>query len=71
MLYLAPVPAIVITAVLFGAAHFTRGWEFALIATLSGVLYGFIYRRTGFLSLSVLTHFLVNLAWFTLFPSLF
>ena len=71
MLYLAPIPAIVITALLFGAVHIARGWEFALLATLAGGLYGFIYRRTGILSLSVLTHFLVNVAWFVLFPSLF
>lgn len=71
MLYLAPLPAIVITAVLFGAVHITHGWEFALIATLSGVLHGYVYHRTGFLSLSVLSHFLVNLAWFMLFPGLF
>lgn len=69
MLYLAPWPAIVITAVVFGAVHFARGWEFALVAAVAGLLYGFIYRRTGILSLSVLAHFLVNLAWFMLFPS--
>lgn len=70
MLYLAPVPAIVITAVLFGLVHVYRGWEFFVLATLSGLLYGFIYRRTGMLSLSVLTHFLVNCAWIMLFPTL-
>ena len=69
MLYLAPVPAIVIAAVLFGLVHIYRGWEFFILATLSGLLHGFIYRRTGVLSLSVLSHFLVNMAWFTLFPS--
>lgn len=69
MLYLAPVPAIVITAILFGLVHIHRGWEFVALATLSGLLYGFIYRRTGMLSLSVLSHFLVNCAWIMLFPS--
>lgn len=69
MLYLAPVPAIVITAVLFGLVHIHSGWEFFVLATLSGLLHGFIYRRTGMLSLSVLSHFLVNCAWIMLFPS--
>jgi membrane protease YdiL (CAAX protease family) len=69
MLYLAPVPAITITAVLFGLVHLSRGWEFALITMLSGLLHGTIYRRTGMLSLSVLSHFLVNVAWIMLFPS--
>jgi membrane protease YdiL (CAAX protease family) len=70
MLYLAPVPAITITAVLFGLVHIYRGWEFVMVATLSGLLHGFVYRRTGVLSLSVLSHFLVNVAWIALFPSL-
>ncbi|MDB6062805.1 MAG: hypothetical protein JWM78_2908 [Verrucomicrobiaceae bacterium] len=70
MLYLAPVPAIIIAAALFGLVHIHRGWEFVALATLSGLLYGFIYRRTGMLSLSVLSHFLVNVAWIMLFPSM-
>lgn len=69
MLYLAPVPAIVIAAVLFGLVHLSRGWEFAAITMLSGLLHGTVYRRTGVLSLSVLSHFLVNVAWIMLFPS--
>jgi membrane protease YdiL (CAAX protease family) len=69
MLYLAPGPAIAITAVLFGLVHLSRGWEFALITMLSGLLHGWVYRRTGVLSLSVLSHFLVNVAWIMLFPS--
>lgn len=69
MLYLAPLPAIVITAVLFGLVHVYRGWEFVMLATLAGVLHGYVYRRTGVLSLSVLSHFLVNVAWIALFPS--
>ncbi len=69
MLYLAPVPAIVITAILFGLVHVYRGWEFVALATLSGLLHGFIYRRTGMLSLSVLSHFLLNCAWIMLFPT--
>ncbi|HEY3699720.1 MAG TPA: CPBP family intramembrane glutamic endopeptidase [Spongiibacteraceae bacterium] len=69
MLYLAPAPAIIIAAVLFGLVHIYRGWEFVILATISGLLHGFIYRRTGVLSLSVLSHFLVNIAWIMLFPS--
>ena len=69
MLYLAPMPAIVIAAILFGLVHVYRGWEFFLLTTLSGLLHGFIYRRTGMLSLSVLSHFVVNCAWIMLFPS--
>lgn len=70
MLYLAPIPAILITAVLFGLVHIYRGWEFVILAIISGVLHGFVYRRTGVLSLSVLSHFLVNVAWIALFPSI-
>jgi membrane protease YdiL (CAAX protease family) len=69
MLYLAPLPAIVIAAVAFGLVHVGRGWEFALLATVAGLLYGTIYRRTGMLSMAVLTHFLVNAAWILLLPT--
>lgn len=69
MLYLAPLPSIVITAVLFGLVHLSRGWEYACISMLGGLLHGTIYRRTGVLSLSVLSHFLVNVAWIMLYPS--
>jgi membrane protease YdiL (CAAX protease family) len=69
MLYLAPVPSIAIAAALFGLVHLSQGWEFALLAGLAGLLHGTIYRRTGVLSLSVLSHFLVNVAWIMLFPT--
>lgn len=69
MLYLAPLPALLITSVLFGLVHIGRGWEFALLAMAAGVLYGAVYLRTGVLSLAVLTHFLVNAAWILMFPS--
>lgn len=70
MLYLAPLPAITISAALFGLVHIHSGWEVVIFATLSGLLHGYIYKRTGILSLSVLSHFLVNMAWIGLFPSL-
>lgn len=69
MLYLAPIPAIAITAVLFGLVHVNRGWEFVALGSLAGLMHGFIYWRTGMLSLSVLSHFAVNCAWIMLFPS--
>lgn len=69
MLYLAPVPAIAIAAVVFGIVHMNRGWEFVMLAILAGLLHGFVYRRTGMLSLSILSHFLINIAWIFLFPS--
>jgi membrane protease YdiL (CAAX protease family) len=69
MLYLAPIPAIVITAVLFGLVHVYRGWEFVALGTLAGLLHGVLYWRTGVLSLSVLSHFAVNILWIMLFPS--
>lgn len=69
MLYLAPVPAITIAAILFGVVHMNRGWEFVMLAILAGLLHGFVYRRTGLLSLSILSHFLINVVWIFLFPS--
>jgi membrane protease YdiL (CAAX protease family) len=70
MLYLAPIPAIAITAFLFGLVHISRGWEFAMLTMLGGFIHGTVYRYTGVLSLSVVSHFLVNVAWIMLFPSI-
>lgn len=69
MLYLAPAPAIALTAVAFGLVHLGRGWEVALLAGVAGALYGVVYWRTGLLSAAVLTHFAVNVVWILGFPS--
>lgn len=66
------VSALLISSVLFGAAHFAGGLEYVLVATIAGLGYGYVYASTGRLSLAVLSHFAVNfihLAFFT-YPKL-
>ncbi|MBV1775609.1 CPBP family intramembrane metalloprotease [Burkholderiaceae bacterium DAT-1] len=58
--------AIVIGAMLFGAAHLGGGLAYALVATLAGVMYGRCYVR-GSIEHAVLCHFAVNTAHFLLF----
>ncbi|WP_333874688.1 CPBP family intramembrane glutamic endopeptidase [Methylobacter sp.] len=52
--------AIAITAVLFGLAHYMGGNNYILLATVAGVGYGWVYRHTGRIEASILTHFSLN-----------
>ncbi len=53
--------AVVVSSLLFGAAHFAGGGAFVLLASLAGACYGLIYLATGRLYFAVLAHFLFNL----------
>lgn len=54
-------PAIVLlVAVLFSLAHLPHGKEFAAMALLAGLLYGFMAGRTRALLLAISAHFLTN-----------
>lgn len=59
--------AILITAVLFGAAHFKGGITYILLAAVAGVLYGYAFSRTRQIEASVITHFWVNMVHFLAF----
>lgn len=66
-----------IASLIFGLAHLndaTPGfavpnWAYVLMATPAGMVYGWVWRRTGKVTVSALTHMLVNLAWGLLFFS--
>jgi membrane protease YdiL (CAAX protease family) len=68
--------AMPIAAVVFGLAHLNNGtaafpvpnWAYVLMATLAGLAYGWVWRRTGKVTASALTHMAVNLVWSVLFP---
>jgi membrane protease YdiL (CAAX protease family) len=68
--------AVPIAAVVFGLAHLNNGtaafpvpnWAYVLMATLAGMAYGWVWRRTGKVTASALAHMAVNLAWSVLFP---
>jgi membrane protease YdiL (CAAX protease family) len=41
----------------------TLNWRYALLATIAGLGYGWVYRRTGKVSAAALTHGAVNWVW--------
>jgi uncharacterized protein len=59
--------AVVVSAVLFGVAHFAGGWQYVALATLAGGGYAMAYQLTARLEMSILTHFTVNAVHFLLF----
>jgi membrane protease YdiL (CAAX protease family) len=57
-------------SVLFGLAHIVKhapplNWRYALLATIAGFAYGWVYRKTGRLGAAALTHGLVDWTWGT------
>ena len=55
------------SAILFGLAHATGGWRYALLACLAGTGYAIVFQRTARLEMAILTHFTVNAVHFLLF----
>ena len=66
---------LLIAAPLFGLAHINNStpgfsqpnWAYALMATLAGLAYGWVWVRTYKVTASALTHAAVNLAWWLIF----
>ncbi len=56
-----------LTAVIFGLAHLPFGVEFAVVATIAGLGYGFVAWRSASLGPAIALHWLVNLTHFSLF----
>ena len=63
--------SLLLAAVIFGLSHLNNAtpgfaepnWGYALMATLAGVAYGWVWQRTGKVTASALTHMMVNLSW--------
>jgi membrane protease YdiL (CAAX protease family) len=67
---LSPVPAVALTAALFGALHLLPGRRlapFALWAALQGVILGTLYLLTGSLLVCVLVHTAHDILGFSIF----
>lgn len=58
---------ILFASILFGIAHFSGGILYIILATISGLFYGWTYYKTQHLEGSILVHFLLNLFHFLLF----
>lgn len=54
--------ALAIASVIFGLSHLPDP-RYALLATLAGVAYGWVYLRTGRITASAVTHALVDAVW--------
>ncbi len=54
-------------SVLFGVAHAAGGWQYVVLATLAGGVYGLAYQRTRAIEAAILVHFGLNCLHFLLF----
>jgi membrane protease YdiL (CAAX protease family) len=59
--------AILIPAITFGLMHYAGGIKYIILASVAGVLYGWVYKVTQRIEASILTHFLLNLTHILLF----
>ncbi|MDC9593943.1 CPBP family intramembrane glutamic endopeptidase [Xenorhabdus sp. IM139775] len=59
--WMNPYLALVITSLLFGAAHFAGGSLLMIFATLAGLIYGLAWLWSGRLWVAVAVHFSLNL----------
>jgi membrane protease YdiL (CAAX protease family) len=63
--------ALVIASVVFGAAHLDNppapNYPYALLATLAGLAYGWVWMRTRKITAAALTHTLIDWVWMAFF----
>lgn len=62
-----PLAGLILTSLLFGIAHFSGGFNYMLVATLAGFLYGLVYLNTGKIWYAILLHFCFNMVHLALF----
>ena len=63
--------ALLVASLVFGLAHLNNAtsgyavpnWAYVAMATLAGLAYGWVWRRTKKVTASAVTHMLVNLVW--------
>lgn len=56
----APTYALIISAALFGLVHVYGGWQYGLLATMAGILYGYVFMKTGRIEISIVAHSVLN-----------
>jgi len=59
--------AVVVSGLLFGAAHLGGGWQFGVLASLAGLGYALLYSKTRRIEIPIAAHFLLNLTHFVVF----
>jgi membrane protease YdiL (CAAX protease family) len=55
-----------VVSLLFGVAHLSGGFSYAMIAAVAGLFYGYVYQKSGAIETSIALHFLVNAGHFIL-----
>jgi hypothetical protein len=65
--------SLLLVSIFFGVLHYSGGWKYILLATIAGIVYGYIYQKTKRIEASILTHFVLNTLHFLLFtyPALY
>lgn len=53
---------VILVGVLFGLTHAGGGYIYAMLATVAGIGYGYVYYQSGRIETAILTHFLLNAA---------
>jgi hypothetical protein len=66
--HLGRLPALFITAVVFGLAHFNKrtaffNWHYVLLAALAGIFYGRAWRQERRVTASAITHATTDAIW--------
>jgi membrane protease YdiL (CAAX protease family) len=65
---LGRIPALLLTAVLFGLSHFNKrtanfNWRYVVLAAIAGIFYGRAWRRDRRVGASVIAHTCVDTVW--------
>jgi membrane protease YdiL (CAAX protease family) len=60
--------SLMLASIIFGAAHLNNGpavpnYQYFLMASIAGVFYGLVWKRTGNIAASAITHALVDTVW--------
>ncbi len=59
--------AIIVSALIFGLAHFAGGPSYMALSALAGAFYGWSYQRTGAIEMAIFSHWLLNTCHFLFF----
>ena len=56
--------ALLLASILFGVNHFMGGIKYIMLASLAGLIYGYVYQKTKHIESSIIAHFLLNTVHF-------
>jgi len=65
--HLNGIVSVVIGALLFGLAHMAGGWQYVLLSSIAGFMYGYAYLKTGRIEAAIFAHLMLNVTHFLFF----